>query len=111
MGWLFAALLALHIVAAGHVLVGTNWSDMNFTSGDSLRYREIAHAHGIPYRNVDVEFPPLSWAAVKVIGAGSSPAASGRALVRYGVWTFALVSATASSPRWPSPAPFAWRPP
>jgi hypothetical protein len=105
--WLFGALLALHLIGAAHVVVGTDWSHMNFTTGDNLRYREIAHAHGIAYRDVDVEFPPLSWAAVKIIGAGSSPSASGRALVALQLACDVAV-ASALAWAWSKRAAIAW---
>ena len=79
--WIIGALVAVHLVAGIRVMVTTEWDRPSFTSGDSMRYRQIAHASGLPYRDVEVEFPPVSWAAVELVGAGSAPAPSGRALV------------------------------
>jgi hypothetical protein len=79
--WLVVALVALHVLGAARVAFGADWDVPGFTTGDALRYREIAQAEGLPYRDHVVEYPPLTWAAAEVVSVPASPTTSGRLLV------------------------------
>ncbi|HEX2736899.1 MAG TPA: glycosyltransferase 87 family protein [Acidimicrobiia bacterium] len=42
------------------------------------RYHQIATAHGQPYRDVRIEYPPLTWAAIKVLDGPTVRSAASR---------------------------------
>ncbi len=55
--------IALH----GADLAGGNYS----TQSDAARYRSIARMHGTPYRDFDVEYPPLALGLFRAVGPRS----------------------------------------
>jgi hypothetical protein len=79
--WLLGLLVALHVLAAVVVGVTTDWAEPGFTTGDSLQYKELTGNHGVPYRDYEVAFPPLTWAFVELVELPDDPSAAGRLLV------------------------------
>jgi hypothetical protein len=79
--WLLALLVALHVLAAGHVAWTTDWTTPSFVSGDHLSYRQLVETPGAAYRDKTVAFPPLSYAAFVVIEDHGTPTGGGRLLV------------------------------
>jgi hypothetical protein len=79
--WLLGLLVALHVLAAVVVGVTTDWAQPGFTTGDSLQYKELTANHGVPYRDYDVAFPPLTWAFVELVELPDDPEVAGRLLV------------------------------
>jgi len=60
------ALIALRIVAAIVLANAGIEKDDNILGGDGRRYDEISNSQGTPYRDFDVEYPPVSLALIKV---------------------------------------------
>jgi hypothetical protein len=80
--WLLVALLVLHVVAAGHVFVATNWNrQSSIVTSDVRRFHEIAHTPGVVYRDHAVEYPPLTVAFIEVVAAPSRLSTGARLLV------------------------------
>ena len=79
--WLLGLLVALHVLAAVVVGVTTDWAEPGFTTGDSLQYKELTGNDGLPYRDYEVAFPPLTWAFVELVELPDDPATAGRLLV------------------------------
>jgi Glycosyltransferase family 87 len=70
---LAAGALVLVRIAMAWLLIHDSpsfWHD-HAVVGDLLRWRRIARAHGVPYRDVPIEYPPLTWAASQAFGIGS----------------------------------------
>lgn len=65
--------LCLVRVVAALMLLGADrtYEPRNALIGDVRRWHEIATAPGVPYRDTRVEYPPLTWAAAKVLDAPS----------------------------------------
>lgn len=65
---LFVALCAVRVLAAGLLVESRSTRDRRSALiGDVRRYHQIATTKGTPYRDVRVEYPPLTWAAIKVL--------------------------------------------
>ncbi|MDQ1425144.1 MAG: hypothetical protein QOD72_2642 [Acidimicrobiaceae bacterium] len=79
--WVLVALVCVHVVAAGHVFLVTKWGRQTFVGGDNKRYHEIAHAPGLPYRDHEVEYPPLTAAFIEIVAAPSHLSRGGKTLV------------------------------
>ena len=79
--WLLLALVGLHVVSAASAALLSDWDRPGFVTGDSLRYHEIATASGVPYRDHDVEYPPLALAAIEVVARPSDAGTAGVLLV------------------------------
>ncbi len=79
--WLLALLVALHLAAAWNVAFNSDWTVPDFATGDNRRFREIAAAPGVPYRDADIEYPPLGWLYLELIGAPDDVTTGGRLLV------------------------------
>jgi hypothetical protein len=69
---LIAALCLVRVVGA-FLLLGADrtYEKPNALIGDVRRWHAIATAPGVPYRDTRIEYPPLTWAAAKVIDAPS----------------------------------------
>jgi len=66
----FSALIVVRVVVVGAVLhAGANYRPGTAYSNDVTRYREIATATGLPYRDFAVEFPPVSLAFIEAISS------------------------------------------
>jgi len=62
------ALCAVRVLAAGLLVESHSTRDRRSALvGDVRRYHQIAAANGTPYRQVRVEYPPLTWAAIRVL--------------------------------------------
>ena len=59
------ALIALRIVVAVVLANAGIESDDNILGGDARRYDEISNSQGTPYRDFDVEYPPVTLALIK----------------------------------------------
>jgi len=65
-------MLAAFVVLIGMRLLGAAWllhahteRDNNILGGDARRYDEISNSQGTPYRDFEVEYPPVTLALVK----------------------------------------------
>jgi Glycosyltransferase family 87 len=66
--WLvIGALVALRVLVTGGLLLTTATEPEANLPGDVWRYHEIAKNHGTPYRDFDVEYPPVTLAAIEVL--------------------------------------------
>lgn len=65
------ALIALRVALLALVFAANPHGLPRVFSADALRYRQIAEETGRPYRDFDVEFPPVSLAVIDAV-AGSS---------------------------------------
>ncbi len=69
---LVVGLCLLRVLAAGLLLAAPDTFDrQSGVIGDARRYEAIADASGAPYRDVRIEYPPVTWAAIKVLASGS----------------------------------------
>jgi hypothetical protein len=65
--WVFAGVLVvLRLAAAGYLLASHTDREDNILGGDAGRYHEIAESEGRPYRDVDVEYPPVALALIEL---------------------------------------------
>lgn len=71
--WLLvAALVAIRIVMVPVALAGSaTHVSGSLMTGDAGRYHQIANASGTPYRDFEVEFPPVTLAAIHAIDGGN----------------------------------------
>lgn len=69
---LFALLAAVRIAVVPLALVsdGTDPSRHRILPGDAFRYHTIAESDGRPYRDFDVEYPPVMLAAIDAVDGG-----------------------------------------
>jgi hypothetical protein len=81
MRWVLGLLLVVHAACALHVAVTSDWSQPDFVTGDALRYREITSAPGLPYRDHEVEYPPLTWTFLALVDVPPSADGAGKLLV------------------------------
>ncbi len=65
--------LCLVRVVTAAMLLGsaTTYDRHSALTGDVRRWQKISDAPGIPYRDTRIEYPPLTWAAAKVIDTPS----------------------------------------
>jgi hypothetical protein len=105
--WLLVGLVALHVLAAARVAFGEDWDIPGFATGDAQRYREIAAADGLPYRDHVVEYPPLAWLMAEIVSIPTSPTTSGRLLVALQL-AADLVVVAALAHGWGKRAAIAW---
>ena len=79
-GW-SVLVLGLGVVCAvtGEMLVNDpgTYNREQRTTGDVRRWHAISNAPGVRYRDVRIEYPPLTWAAVFVLLFESAVAAGG----------------------------------
>jgi Protein of unknown function (DUF2029). len=72
--WVGVALgLCLFRVLSAALLLGApdTLDDRNGLIGDLLRWRTIVAAPGVPYRDVRIEYPPVTLAAAEIVSSGS----------------------------------------
>ena len=69
---LFAVLAGLRIAVVPLALAsdGTQPSRYNILPGDAIRFHNIAISEGRPYRDFEVEYPPVMLAAIEAIDGG-----------------------------------------
>jgi Glycosyltransferase family 87 len=69
---LFVLLAALRVVVVPLALAseGTEPSRFRRLPGDAIRYHNIAISDGRPYRDFDVEYPPVMLAAIEAVDGG-----------------------------------------
>ena len=87
-----AAMLLLRLVVVGSVVADVP----HFPSATAIRFHEIAHASGVPYRDVAVEYPVGELVLIQAVGSWSVGVARGLlALVAFGAdhAAFACVAA------------------
>lgn len=66
--WLVAGLVVVRIVIVGVALEGTATSGKKTVlPGDVRRFHRIANRQGMPYRDFEVEYPPLTVAAIHLL--------------------------------------------
>ncbi len=63
---LVAVLVVLRIAAAGYLVLSHTDREENILGGDAGRYHEIAETDGTPYRDFDVEYPPVALALIEL---------------------------------------------
>ncbi len=69
---LFAAMVLVRLVVVPAFLAtGGTRGHHTVLPGDVRRYHRIATAHGTPYRDFEVEYPPITLAAIEAIDGGS----------------------------------------
>jgi glycosyl transferase family 87 len=74
---LIVALVAARVLVVPLILIDPLTSRHNAVlTGDVRRYHRIAQSSGVPYRDFEVEYPPVTWAAIKVLDGGSNRAAT-----------------------------------
>jgi hypothetical protein len=79
---LIVALVAARVVVVPLILSDPLTSRRNAVlTGDVRRYHRIAQSPGVPYRDFPVEYPPVTWAAIKVLDGGSNRAATIRVVI------------------------------
>ncbi len=67
-----AALVAVRVVVVPLLLHDPMTTKHNaMLTGDVRRYQRIAQSPGIPWRDFAVEYPPVTWAAIKVLDGRS----------------------------------------
>ena len=69
---LVLGLCVVRVVTAGMLVndPGT-YNRHSALTGDVRRWHAISNAPGVPYRDVRIEYPPLTWAAVRLLDAPS----------------------------------------
>lgn len=78
---LLGVLVAVRVVGVVALLAGDIGEPDAVLTGDARRYHAIASADGRPYRDFAVEFPPLSLAAIEVVGPASVDVTTARLAV------------------------------
>ena len=61
----FIVLIGMRLVAAAWLLQAHTERDNNILGGDARRYDEISNSQGTPYKDFEVEYPPISLALVE----------------------------------------------
>jgi hypothetical protein len=65
--WLVVALVAARVAALAYLVLSHQERVDGGIAGDVHRYVEMATAQGIPYRDFQVEYPPLTYALIKLL--------------------------------------------
>jgi hypothetical protein len=65
--WLLVALVAARVAALAYLLLSHQERVDGGIAGDVHRYIEMATAQGVPYRDFQVEYPPLTYALIKLL--------------------------------------------
>ena len=73
-----ALLVAVRVGLLVGVFVGYQSGLPRVLAGDTLRYRQIADARGRPYRDFQVEFPPVSLGMVEVVATDTTGGTAAR---------------------------------
>jgi hypothetical protein len=73
--WLLAGLVLARVAALAFILLSHQELVDGGLAGDIRRYMEMATAHGIPYRDFQVEYPPVTFVLIKAL-TGSDHARS-----------------------------------
>lgn len=66
-GWVVAALVLLRLVSIAVLLHTDLAGSDSILGGDAKRYEAIASGVGTPYRDFDVEYPPITLVMLKVV--------------------------------------------
>jgi hypothetical protein len=91
-----AALVALRVVVVPLVLLDPLTSRKNAVlTGDVRRYHRIAQAAGVPYRDFEVEYPPVTWAAIKMLNGRDNRETTIRVVVSQLLCDIAIAAALA----------------
>ena len=61
----FVVLIAMRLIGAAWLLTAHTERDNNILGGDARRYDEISNSPGTPYRDYEVEYPPITLALVE----------------------------------------------
>jgi hypothetical protein len=61
----FVVLIGMRLLGAAWLLHGHTERDDNILGGDARRYDEISNGQGTPYRDFEVEYPPVTLALVE----------------------------------------------
>ncbi|MCX7620300.1 MAG: glycosyltransferase 87 family protein [Acidimicrobiales bacterium] len=93
---LIGLLLALRVGALVGVLSSGQEEEHSILGGDARRYHQIATAHGTPYLDFAVEYPPAAVALIELTDSDDDHAR----LVRLGVTQLAFDIATAATLGW-----------
>jgi Glycosyltransferase family 87 len=69
---LIVGLCLIRVIAAGLLLsVPDTFDHRSGLIGDVRRWHSIANAPGVPYRDVHIEYPPVTWAAAELVSSGT----------------------------------------
>jgi hypothetical protein len=97
-----AALVGVRLVALAYLVLSHQERITGGFNGDVFRYIEMARAHGVAYRDFQVEYPPVTYALIKVLTG--TDAARGMVTVAVSQVACDLGTAAALGWRWGRPA-------
>jgi hypothetical protein len=67
--WVLAALIAARVAALAYLVLSHQERVDGGIAGDVRRYIEMATAEGLPYRDFQVEYPPVTYALIKLLAS------------------------------------------
>jgi hypothetical protein len=87
----FVVLIAFRLLGAVWLLQGHTERDNNILGGDARRYDEISNGAGTPYRDFDLEYPPVTLALIKATHGPNRAATLDRLIASQVVLDLAIV--------------------
>jgi hypothetical protein len=82
--WALAALVVARVAALAYVLLSHQERVDGGIAGDVHRYLEMTTAQGVPYRDFQVEYPPVTYALIKLLsGADLARSIAGVAVSQF----------------------------
>lgn len=90
--WLLLALVVVRFVALGAILASHQEAPDSQLGGDVHRYEQMTTSVGVPYRDFQIEYPPVTYALLRVTHLESPR----RTVAAVAVWSLAFDLGTAA---------------
>jgi hypothetical protein len=69
--WVIGALIAARVAALAYLMFSNQDTIEGGLAGDVHRYVEMSTAHGIPYRDFQVEYPPVTYGLIRLLNGST----------------------------------------